>query len=53
MRPGRASPDPGFGMAVEVVGGNPGHVGDIVVVGQGLPGKGFTPEDPPPPLDQV
>jgi hypothetical protein len=50
---GWASPDPGLGMAIEMLRGNTGDVGDIVVIGQRLSGKGFAPKDPPPAFNQV
>ena len=53
MRLGRASPDPGFGVAIEVLGGDPGHVGNVVIIGQRLSREGFAPEDAPPALNQI
>ena len=50
---GRPSPDPGFGMAIEVLGGDPGHEGNVVIIGQRLSRKGFAPEDPPPALNEI
>src|SRR3954471_4870903 len=47
------SPDPGFGMAVELGGGQLGGVGDLGRVGEGLPGQGVPAEDAPPRLLQV
>src|SRR5204863_6122808 len=47
------SPDPGPGAGVELGGGHPGGVGDLVGVGEGLPGQGLAPEDPPPAFLQV
>jgi len=41
---GRASPDLGLGMAIEVLGGDTGDVGNVVIVGQGLPREGFAPK---------
>ena len=49
----RTAPHPGRGMAVEVRCSDPGDVGDVVIVGQGLSSEGFAPEDPPPSLNQV
>src|SRR5215468_8485658 len=43
-----SSPDPGTGVGVELGGGDPGGVGDLVGVGEGLPGQRLAPEDPPP-----
>src|SRR6266487_6626189 len=42
------SPDPGPGAGVELGGGDLGGVGDLVGVGEGLPGQRLLPEDPPP-----
>jgi putative transposase len=47
------SPDPGPGAGVELGGGDPGGVGDLVGVGEVLPGQGLAPEDPPPAFLQV
>lgn len=47
------SPDPGLGMAVEVTGGDPRDVGDVMVISQRLAREGFAPEDAPPPFDQI
>src|ERR1700745_956139 len=47
------SPDPGPGAGVELGGGHPGGVGDLVGVGEVLPGQGLAPEDPPPALLHV
>ena len=53
MKFGWPSPDPRRSMAVEVIRGDTGHVGNVAVIGQGLPGEGFAPKDPPPALDEV
>ena len=50
---GWSSPDPGVGVAIEVLGRDPGHVGNIVIIGQRLSREGFAPEDPPPALNQI
>src|SRR6266516_6990560 len=42
------SPDPGPGAGIELGGGHPGGVGDLVGVGEVLPGQRLVPEDPPP-----
>jgi hypothetical protein len=42
------SPDPGPGAGVELGGGHLGGAGDLVGVGEGLPGQGGLAEDPPP-----
>ena len=47
------SPDPGPGAGVELGGGDPGGMGDLIGVGEFLPGQGLAPEDPPPALLQV
>ena len=47
------SPDPGPGAGVELGGGGLGGVGDLVGVGEGLPGQGGLAEDPPPAFLQV
>src|SRR5258705_8184921 len=47
------SPDGGPGAGVELGGGLPGGVGDLVGVGEVLSGQGLAPEDPPPALLQV
>src|ERR1700761_854806 len=48
-----SSPDPGPGAGVELGGGDPGGAGDLVGVGEVLPGQGLAPEDPPPAFLQV
>src|SRR5438094_237217 len=48
-----SSPDPGPGAGVELGGGDPGGIGDLVGAGEGLPGQRLPPEDPPPALLQV
>jgi hypothetical protein len=53
---GWPSPDPRRSMTVEVIRGDTGHVGNVAVIGQGLSGEGFAPNDPPktpPALDEV
>jgi hypothetical protein len=50
---GEASPDPGVGVTIQVLGGDPGHVGKVVVISQGLSSEGLAAEDPPPALDQI
>src|SRR5215471_5587291 len=47
------SPDPGPGAGVELGGGHPGGAGDLVGVGEGLPGQRLAAEDPPPGFLQV
>src|SRR5215472_7531689 len=47
------SPDPGPGAVVELGGGHPGGVGDLVGAGEVLPGQRLAPEDPPPGFLQV
>src|SRR5258707_10200609 len=47
------STDPGAGAGVELGGGGPGGVGDLVGVGEVLPGQRLAPEDPPPAFLQV
>jgi hypothetical protein len=47
------SPDPGPGAGVELGGGDPGGVGDLVGAGEVLPGQRLPPEDPPPAFLQV
>src|SRR5436190_22288658 len=47
------APDPGPGAGVELGGGDPGGVGELVGVGEFLPGQRLAPEDPPPALLQV
>src|SRR5258708_27176368 len=49
----RAPNDPRAGMAVELSSGDTGDVGDVVVVGQGLPSKGLATEKAPPPFNQI
>jgi hypothetical protein len=53
MRLGWASPDPGLGMTIEVLGGDTGDEGNIVLISQRLPREGLAPEDAPPSLDQI
>src|SRR5213592_3890202 len=48
-----SSPDPGPGAGVELGGGHPGGVGDLVGVGEVLSGQRLAPEDPPPAFLQV
>src|SRR6185437_1718366 len=43
-----SSPDPGPGAGVELGGGHLGGVGDLVGIGEVLPGQRLAPEDPPP-----
>src|SRR5213596_141644 len=47
------SPDPGPGAGVELGGGHLGGVGDLIGVGEVLPGQRLAPEDPPPAFLQV
>src|SRR5260370_39811455 len=47
------SPDPGPGAGVELGGSDPGDVGDLIGIGEGLPGQGGLAEDPPPAFLQV
>src|SRR5260370_11291066 len=46
-------PDPGAGVTVELSGGDTGHGGDVVGVGQRRTGEGCAPEKAPPALDEV
>ncbi len=48
-----SSPDPGPGAGVELGGGHPGGVGNLIRVGEGLPGQCLAPEDPPPAFLEV
>src|ERR1700745_2171304 len=48
-----SSPDPGAGAGVELGGGDPGGVRDLVGVGEILPGQRLAPEDPPPAFLEV
>src|SRR6185312_11383887 len=48
-----SSPDPGPGAGVELGGGHPGGMGDLMGIGEGLPGQRLAPEDPPPAFLQV
>src|SRR4051812_38717818 len=48
-----SSPDPGFGVGVELAGGQLGGVGALGRVGEGLPGQGVPADDAPPGLLQV
>src|SRR5436853_116663 len=48
-----SSPDPGPGAGVELGGGHLGGAGDLVGVGEVLPGQGLAAEDPPPAFLQV
>src|SRR5574340_1325154 len=50
---GGSSPDPRSGTGVELGGGRGGGGGDLVGVGEGLPGQCGLAEDPPPALLQV
>src|SRR5512144_3393915 len=50
---GGAAPDPGFGAGVELGGGDPGGVVDLVRVGEGLAGQGGLAEQAPPALLKV
>jgi hypothetical protein len=49
----RPPPDPRLGMAIEMLGGDAGYIGNIMIIGQGLSGEGFASEDGPPPLNQI
>src|SRR5262249_45505454 len=53
VRWGWAPPDPRARVAVELSSGDTGDVGDVVVVGQGLPSKGLATEEAPPPFNQI
>lgn len=53
MRLGRPPPDPGVGVAIEVLGSGPSDEGDVMVIGQRLPGERCAPEDPPPARNQI
>ena len=44
---------PRLRIAVEVIGRDTGHVGNVAVIGQRLSGEGFAPKDPPPALDEI
>jgi hypothetical protein len=48
-----ASPDPGFGVAVELSRGDGGDIRDVSGVGDRHAREGFTPEEAPPALDKV
>src|SRR5712691_5828808 len=48
-----ASPDPGFGLAVEVSGGDTRDVGAVVGVGQRHAGAGCAPKNAPPAFDEI
>jgi hypothetical protein len=48
-----SSPDPGPGTGVELGGGDLGGAGDLVGIGECLPGQRLAPEDPPPAFLQV
>ncbi|GAA2892260.1 hypothetical protein GCM10010517_56760 [Streptosporangium fragile] len=48
-----SAPDLGSGSAIELSGGQPGDFGDLIGVGEGLPGQSGLAEDPPPALLQV
>src|SRR5689334_11023351 len=48
-----SSPDPGPGTGVELGRGHAGGVGDLVGIGEVLPGQGLAPEDPPPAFLEV
>jgi len=47
------TPDPGPGAGVQLGGGHLGGMGDLVRVGEVLPGQRLAPEDPPPAFLQV
>jgi hypothetical protein len=53
MGPGWATPDPGVGMAIEMLGGDPRHEGNVMIIGQRLPREGFAPEDAPPAFNEI
>lgn len=49
----RTTPDPGRGVAIEMRGGDLGHISNVMIISQRLPGEGFAPKDAPPALNQV
>jgi hypothetical protein len=49
----RAAPDPRLGVPIELGSCQTHHVGDVLMVGEGLSSKGFAAEQTPPALDQV
>src|SRR5260221_9369146 len=53
VRRRRASPDPGLGPRVEVLGRPPCRQIDLLGVGEGLAGERLAPEQPPPAFLQV
>jgi hypothetical protein len=52
-RPGRASPDPGFGPQIELSSGDAGGLLNLLGVGKALFGKRITSEEAPPALLQI
>src|SRR5919202_3326788 len=53
MRTRRTPPNPGFGPAVELRGGQCRCCLDLCVIGKALARKGIPPEQPPPPFDEI
>lgn len=53
MRTRWPAPHPWFGPTVELVGGKGGHGLDLGMVSETLAGEGMTPEQAPPPLNEV
>jgi hypothetical protein len=49
----RTAPDPGLGASVELAGRELGGSVKLSVVGKALSREGISPEQPPPPFDEV
>ena len=49
----RATPHPRSGLPVQLPGGNPRSLIDLVAVGEVLSGQRLSPEQPPPDLDEI
>src|SRR5829696_10187365 len=52
-RSGSAAPHPWFRFAIQLPGGDPRCLTDLVAVGEIHPGQRLPPEKPPPRLDEV
>src|SRR5258708_39801096 len=50
---GCTPPDPGTGAGIELVCGETGGHGQVMVIGEVLAREGFAPKDPPPPFNQI
>jgi hypothetical protein len=52
MRTSRPAPDPGLGATIELTGGKPGRLVDLVGISKALACKCLSSEQAPPPLNE-